>query len=117
MPNLERRRSDRLITLESDEVMAIIYYEGKDTPARLLDFSKEGALLGLMDLLIGGDCLAEPGDMCDVALYHDDSIFQVKSKVMRKGGSAIAFEFVDPSLSVMEKIESKYDRLAASRAA
>jgi hypothetical protein len=113
MSAVERRRSDRLVPLEADEELVFIHYGGRDTPARLVDFSKEGVLLDLIDMLIDWECYAEKGEICDVSMYHESSIFQVKAKVVRKTPKALALEFAEQSPKVAAKIDSKYERLAA----
>jgi len=113
MSAVDRRRSDRLAPLEADEELVFIHYGGRDTPAKLVDFSREGVLLGLIDALIDWECHAEKGETCDVSMYHESSIFQVKAKVVRKTPKAIALEFAEQSPKVAAKIDSKYERLAA----
>ena len=114
MNEAERRRSSRLVVpFVADEELAVIHHGNRDVPAKLVDFSTGGALLCVIDLVINAEWDANLEDLCDLSMYHERSVFQVKAKVVRTLGKFVAFEFVEQAPEVAKKIQDKMNRMTA----
>ena len=114
MASREKRRSDRLVPVMWEEDFAFVEYRNHDIPAKLIDFNTHGALVCLIDLLTDWQCFAVVGESCNVLLHHEGSAFNVKAKVVRRTGRLLAFKFLKQTPEVAEKLQRKFDRLAAA---
>jgi hypothetical protein len=101
----EQRRSDRAIPFISDEETVLIVLDvRRPLISKMLDLSEGGTLVYLVE---GPDAGFGENPVCRLMLYHQGEVFAVDSKVARLSGKLIGFEFIDPPLAVVNRIQAK----------
>ena len=106
----KQRRSERTIPFVSGEEIVLISI-ACHTPmiAKMLDISEDGTLVYLSE---ESDILDAMDTECTLTLYHHGNVFQVESKVARGSRRLIAFEFVNPPATVVNRIRAKIIQMA-----
>ena len=101
----EQRRSERAIPCISDEETVLIVV-GLRRPviSTMLDLSEGGTLVYLVERPEGG---LGANLVCRLMLCHQGEVFAVDSKVARRSGKLIGFEFINPPLTVVNRIQAK----------
>jgi hypothetical protein len=94
----EKRQSDRVLPMVSDEEMVVIHVEGKRILAKVIDLSDSGTLVYSLEEL--RDTL-ENNSLYRLSLYHQGKIFTVAATMARATGRLVAFRFriIDPDAS------------------
>ncbi len=109
MSQEEKRRSDRVIPAISEEEAVLVGVgEGKPALAKLIDFSEVGTLVYL---LVKMDSDLPIGEICTLTMYDQGSIFVVPSRIVRKNGHLIGFEFTHLSTATLHNVQSKLIRM------
>lgn len=109
MSQEEKRRSDRVIPAISEEE-AVLVGIGSEKPvlAKLIDFSELGMLVYLLAQLPEELALDMP---CKLTMYDQGAIFDVPSRVVRKTGHLVGFEFMELSQRALHNLQSKLIRM------
>jgi hypothetical protein len=105
----KQRRSERTIPFVSGEEMVLISI-GCHRPmiAKMLDLSEDGTLVYLSE---ESDILDATDTECTLTLYHHEKVFELESKIARRSRRLIAFEFVNPSSTVVNRIRTKITQM------
>ena len=108
MSGEEKRRSERVIPVVSEEEVVLIDAGGHRSLAKMLDISDGGTLVYL---LVDSDIDAGVGDTCTLLLYHQGKVFDASSTILRKSGRLIGFSFGALSPEAWHHIQSKLIRM------
>jgi PilZ domain len=109
MSEEEKRRSDRIVPVVSEEEVVLIDL-GKPTPslAKLLDFSEVGTLVYL---LVDASVDAPIGTACFLMIYQQGKVITIPAKIVRKLGRLIGFDFGEMSAEVVHDVQAKLLRM------
>ncbi len=105
----EKRRSDRVIPVISEEEAVLVGTgAGKPSLAKLIDFSEVGTLVYL---LVKPDQDLPVGAPCTLTMYDNGHVFTVASRVVRRTGNLIGFEFAEIAPESLHYLQSKLIRM------
>jgi hypothetical protein len=90
----DKRTSERVIPMVTDEEMVVIDCAGEHVLAKMMDLSDTGTLVYM---LLESGVGPEVGTECSLSLYHGGKVFDIKSVVARKSGRLTAFRFAEGS--------------------
>src|SRR2546429_660740 len=110
MTDIERRRSIRVRVFQ--EEAAVILAGGREQPVKIVDLSKCGALVNVLDMPALGTCDFDADQRLELSLQHRHSVFHVMARVSRSGPLFVALEFIDEKEDVRLKLEEKLSGLA-----
>ena len=105
----EKRRSDRVIPVISEEEAVLVETGiGAPTLAKLIDFCEFGTLAYLLvqsglDLSIGA--------ACKLTLYNQGEVFTIASRIVRRNGHLVGFEFLGLSEDGLRSVKAKLNRM------
>src|SRR5947209_6446453 len=105
MTNIERRRSIRVPAFR--EEAAVVVAEGREQPVTIVDLSKLGALVNVVDRPALGGCNFDIDQRLELSMQHKNSVFHVTARVTRAGPLFIALEFIEDKEDVRLKLEDK----------
>ena len=103
----DKRKSDRLIPMVTDEEMVVVECDGRHVLAKMMDLSETGTLLYL--LLDSG---VDPGisGQCELSLYHEGNVFNLTALLARQTGRLIGFQFL-PGAEDSPHLQAKLIRM------
>jgi hypothetical protein len=117
MSGSEKRNSERVVPMVSDEEMVVVEVGEHRLLAKMMDLSDGGTLLYL---LTDAENAVPPSGTYRLSLYHNGTVFAVSATIARTTGRLIAFRFktVDPSTSStlqakLIRMEVEWTRLQA----
>jgi PilZ domain len=105
MANVERRRSARVPAFQ--EEAAVIVAGGRELPVKIVDLSKCGALVNVVDMPALGVCEFDTDQRLELSIQHKKSVFHVLARVTRSGPLFLALEFIDEKQDVRTKLDEK----------
>jgi hypothetical protein len=105
MAKVERRRSVRFQVFQ--EEAAVVNAGGLELLVKIVDLSKSGALIRVLDLPALGSCDFDIERRMELSLHHKDSVFHLMARVVRTGPLFVALEFIDNKPEVLIKLEQK----------
>ena len=111
MVNVERRRSVRIPLFQ--EEAAVIHAGDRELPVKLVDLSRSGALVTVLDMPPLGSRNFATDERLELSMHSKDSVLHVKARVVRTGPLFIAVEFIDESEDVLRKIAEKLSTVQA----
>ena len=101
----DERRSERAIPFISDEETVLIVFDRlRPLISKMLDLSEGGTLVYLIE---GPEDGLGANTVFRLMLYHQGEVFAVDSKVARGSGKLVGFEFINPPLAVVNRIQAK----------
>ena len=110
----DKRTSERVVPMVTDEEMVVIESDGRHILAKLMDLSETGTLVYY---LMESDAPPEMGAQCTLSLYHHGTVFAMPAVVARRMSRLIAFHFTAPpeDLSFLQakliRMEVEWNRL------
>jgi len=104
----EKRGSDRVVPMVSDEEMVVIEMGEHRFLAKMIDLSDSGTLVYLL-------ADAEPpipfDTLCQLSLYHSGKIFTAPATVARTSGRLVAFRFRGIDYGTSANLQAKLIRM------
>ena len=91
--DVERRRSVRVFP--SQEEAAVVYAGGREMLVRVVDFSRTGALLSLLNASSSSESNADFGERVTLSMHVNELVCQVTARVVRRGPGFVAVEFIE----------------------
>jgi hypothetical protein len=108
MSSNEKRGSDRVVPMVSDEEMVVIEIGDRRYLAKMMDLSDSGTLVYLLaddEPLIPADTLAQ------LSLYHSGKVFTASATVARTIGRLVAFRFRGIDYGTSANLQAKLIRM------
>jgi len=105
MTDIERRRSIRVPVLQ--EEAAVILAGGREQPVKIVELSKCGALVNVLDMPALGTRDFDTDQRLELSIQHKNSVFHITARVSRCGPLFVALEFIDDKEDVRLKLEAK----------
>ena len=108
MSENEKRGSDRVVPMVSDEEMVVVEWAQKRWLAKMMDLSDSGTLV----YLLSDNEDAVPADtLCELSLYHSGKVFTVSATVARANGRLLAFRFRAVDYGTSANLQAKLIRM------
>jgi len=104
----EKRGSERIIPMVSDEEMVVIEAGDQRYLSKMMDLSESGSLVYL---LADADNALVAGAVCRLSLYHHGRVFGVVAHVARANGRLIAFRFKSVDYGTSTDLQTKLIRM------
>jgi hypothetical protein len=104
----EKRGSDRIVPMVSDEEMVVVECGESRYLAKMMDLSDSGTLVYLLadtDVSIPFDTL------CRLSLYHNGKILTTSATVARTNGRLVAFRFRGIDYGTSANLQAKLIRM------
>ena len=103
----EKRGSDRIVPMVSDEEMVVIEVGESRSLAKMMDLSDSGTLLYLL-----AETDTIPFDtLCRLSLYHSGKVFTASATVARTNGRLVAFRFSAIDYGTAANLQAKLIRM------
>jgi hypothetical protein len=103
-----KRGSDRIVPMVSDEEMVVIEAGEKRSLAKMMDLSDSGTLVYL---LAESDETIPANTLCRLSLYHSGKVFTASATVARTNGRLVAFRFKSLDYGTSANLQAKLIRM------
>jgi hypothetical protein len=108
MSGNEKRNSDRVVPMVSDEEMVVVEVGEQRLLAKMMDLSDSGTLLYL---LADNESPISAETVCRLSLYHSGKVFTVSATVARTNGRLLAFRFHKVDYGTSANLQAKLIRM------
>ncbi len=106
MSSDEKRASDRVIPMVSDEEMVVVETGRQRHLAKMMDLSDTGTLVYTLS-----DFEHAPDAECRLSLYHNGKVITVYAGVIRGNGRLVAFRFRNVDYRSATELQAKLIRM------